>query len=43
MIGAATTIPVSAPEFRAGNLHHFWDTAFVELLGEDPRQVATAL
>ncbi len=36
-------IPVSASGFRAGNLHHFWDTEFVALLGNDPRSVAAGL
>jgi hypothetical protein len=31
---------VVAPRFRASNLHHFWDTEFVERLGTDPRAVA---
>jgi hypothetical protein len=26
-----------------GNLHHYWDVAFVEGLGTDPRQVAAVL
>lgn len=34
---------VSAPGFRAGNLHHFWDTEFVRALGDDPKQIASAL
>jgi hypothetical protein len=32
---------VSADGFQPGNLHHFWDTEFVERLGRDPKQVAT--
>jgi len=28
---------VSAPGFRAGNLHHFWDIEFVEQLGNVSR------
>lgn len=35
--------PVSAPGFRSGNLHHYWDTEFVALLGRDPGTVATGL
>jgi len=31
---------VTATGFRSGNLHHFWDTEFVERLGRDPREVA---
>jgi hypothetical protein len=27
---------VSAKGFKAGNLHHFWDTEFVQKLGTDP-------
>ncbi len=34
---------VSAPGFRPGRLHHYWDTEFVELLGPDPRGVAATL
>ena len=34
---------VVADGFRPGNLHHFWDTEWVRRLGDDPRQVATAL
>ncbi len=34
---------VSAEGFRAGNLHHFWDTEFVHMLGTDPALVAHAL
>ena len=34
---------VSADGFPAGNLHHFWDTEFVELLGGDPAIVARQL
>ncbi|MBV8915853.1 MAG: S1/P1 Nuclease [Acetobacteraceae bacterium] len=34
---------VSATGFRPGTLHHYWDTEFVVLLGDDPRQVAQAL
>lgn len=28
---------VSAPGFKAGNLHHFWDTEFIQQLGPDRR------
>lgn len=34
---------VSAEGFRAGTLHHFWDTEFVRMLGTDPALVAKAL
>jgi len=34
---------VSAKGFKAGNLHHFWDTEFVQQLGTDPTQVAQGL
>jgi hypothetical protein len=34
---------VSADGFQPGNLHHFWDTEFVERLGRDAKQVATNL
>jgi hypothetical protein len=34
---------VSAAGFKAGNLHHFWDTAFVGRLGPDPRTIASDL
>src|SRR6185369_2689446 len=34
---------VSASGFRAGNLHHFWDTEFVEQLGPDPKTIASDL
>ena len=34
---------VSAEGFKAGTLHHFWDTEFVERLGANPTRVATAL
>src|SRR3984957_18862633 len=33
----------SARGIRMGTLHHYWDTEFVEQLGPDPRQIATAL
>ncbi len=36
-------IRVSAEGFRAGNLHHFWDTEFVHRLGSDPASVAALL
>jgi hypothetical protein len=34
---------VSAQGFAAGNLHHFWDTTFVQHLGADPSTVADTL
>ncbi len=34
---------VSAPDTKAGTLHHYWDTEFVERLGADPKQIAAAL
>lgn len=34
---------VSAPGFKAGNLHHFWDTEFVHQLGPDARSIASDL
>jgi nuclease S1 len=34
---------VAAEGFKSGNLHHFWDTEFVERLGRDPKEVATGL
>ena len=34
---------VSAKGFKAGNLHHFWDTEFVQQLGTDPQTVANQL
>jgi hypothetical protein len=34
---------VSAKGFRAGNLHHYWDTEWVSRLGSDPHAVANAL
>ncbi|HEY7928850.1 MAG TPA: S1/P1 nuclease [Steroidobacteraceae bacterium] len=34
---------VSARAERAGNLHHYWDTVFVEELGDSAPQVANAL
>ena len=34
---------VSAGGFAAGNLHHFWDTEFVEQLGADPETIASDL
>ncbi len=36
-------VRVSARGERAGNLHHYWDTVFVESLGEDAPEVADAL
>jgi hypothetical protein len=34
---------VSAAGFKAGNLHHYWDTEFVDQLGPNPRRIASAL
>jgi len=34
---------VSAAGFRAGNLHHFWDTAFADQLGPNPNSIASHL
>jgi len=34
---------VSATGFKAGNLHHFWDTEFVDQLGPDPKSIASDL
>jgi hypothetical protein len=34
---------VSAAGFKAGNLHHFWDTEFVEQLGPDAKTIASDL
>jgi hypothetical protein len=34
---------VMAPGFKAGNLHHFWDTEFVDQLGTDSRSIASDL
>jgi hypothetical protein len=34
---------VSAAGLAAGNLHHFWDTTFIEELGTDPFSVGNAL
>jgi hypothetical protein len=34
---------VSASGFKAGNLHHYWDTAFVDRLGPNARRIATDL
>jgi nuclease S1 len=34
---------VSAPGFRANNLHHYWDTEFVNELGPDTKSVASDL
>lgn len=33
----------AAEGIRAGNLHHYWDTEFVQMLGRDPAQVARTL
>jgi hypothetical protein len=34
---------VSAAGFKAGNLHHFWDTEFVDQLGPDTKSIASDL
>jgi hypothetical protein len=34
---------VSARGMHAGNLHHYWDTEFVRLLGEEPQSVSQRL
>jgi S1/P1 Nuclease len=34
---------VSAAGVRAGNLHHFWDTEFVDQLETDPKSIASDL
>jgi len=34
---------VSAAGFKAGNLHHFWDTEFVDQLEADPKSIASDL
>src|SRR5262249_52285608 len=34
---------VSAAGFKAGNLHHFWDTEFVDQLESDPKSIASDL
>jgi hypothetical protein len=34
---------VTAAGFRAGNLHHFWDTEFVNQLGTDAKTIASDL
>jgi hypothetical protein len=34
---------VSANGFRAGNLHHYWDTEFVDQLGPDAKTIASDL
>jgi len=34
---------VSAAGFRAGNLHHYWDTEFVDQLETDPKSIASDL
>jgi hypothetical protein len=36
-------VRVSSEGFKAGNLHHFWDTEFVRQIGSDPQQVADGL
>jgi hypothetical protein len=34
---------VSASRLKAGTLHHYWDTVWVEQLGPDPQRIAAAL
>jgi hypothetical protein len=34
---------VSGAGFRAGNLHHYWDTEFVDQLETDPKSIASDL
>lgn len=34
---------VTAAGTRAGNLHHYWDTEFVRMLGDDPAPIARGL
>jgi hypothetical protein len=34
---------VSANGFKAGNLHHYWDTEFVDRLETDPKGIASGL
>jgi hypothetical protein len=34
---------VSATGFKAGNLHHYWDTEFVDQLGPDAKSIASDL
>jgi hypothetical protein len=34
---------VSAPGLGAGNLHHFWDSEFVDQFGADARSIAANL
>src|SRR5215475_3585261 len=34
---------VSAAGFKAGNLHHYWDTEFVDQLESDPKSIASDL
>jgi nuclease S1 len=34
---------VSAAGFKAGNLHHYWDTEFVDQLGPDAKAIASDL
>ena len=34
---------ISASGLSAGNLHHFWDTEFVDQLGPDPKTIASDL
>jgi S1/P1 Nuclease len=34
---------VSAAGLKAGTLHHYWDTDFVDLLGPNPKSIASVL
>jgi S1/P1 Nuclease len=34
---------VSAARFKAGNLHHYWDTVFVDRLGPNAKDIASVL
>ena len=43
MIEAATIRRSPPPGFKAGNLHHFWDTEFVDQLGPDAKTIASDL
>ncbi len=43
MTVAATARRWSADTFRAGNLHHYWDTEFVTLLETDAKAIASDL
>ena len=41
--GGGNSKKVSAAGFRAGSLHHFWDTEFVDQLETDPKSIASDL